>query len=48
MSDAGSGGNLALVEMLFSFGVVLAIAIWQLWDVRPNKRDKTSDSNDTD
>lgn len=26
-----------LVEMLFSFGVVLAIAIFELWRVRPSQ-----------
>jgi hypothetical protein len=38
-----------LVEMSFSFGVVLAIAAWQLWTVRPGKdkdKKKKQDSED--
>lgn len=38
-----------LVEMAFSFGVVLAIAFWQLWTVRPGKdkhKEKKQDSED--
>ena len=48
MSSDGSGGNFALIEMLFSFGVVLAIAIWQLWEVRPEKRDRNGKQDDAD
>lgn len=33
--DSSSG--FALIEMVFSFGVVLAIAIWQWWQVRDAK-----------
>jgi len=41
MTGAETGGDsssgLALIEMVFSFGVVLAIAIWQWWQVRDAK-----------
>lgn len=33
--------------MTFSFGVVLAIAAWQLWTVRPGK-DKKPNKNEGD
>ena len=29
--------NPGLVELVFVFGTVLALAAWQLWDVRPSK-----------
>jgi len=37
--------DLALIEMLFSFGVVLALAIWELWRTpRPDEPEKESAS----
>lgn len=40
-----SSSDFALIEMLFAFGVVLALALWQLWDVRPSKDRKPSDED---
>lgn len=33
-----NGHKLALVEMVFGFGVVLAWAFWELWSLRRDKR----------
>ncbi len=36
-----------IIEMIFSFGVILALAIWQLWSVwDPTKKDSEPDEND--
>jgi len=40
MSEGDTSSQFALIEMVFSFGVILAIAVWQLWDVRPSKVEK--------
>jgi hypothetical protein len=46
-AGGGSAGEFALIEMIFSFGVVLALAFWQLWDVRPSRtRPKESVKDD--
>ena len=38
---------LGLVEMIFFFGVVLVLAIWQLWTVwDPTKTDSKPDENE--
>lgn len=39
--------DFALIEMLFSFGVVLALAVWELWRTpRPDEPEKDSESVD--
>lgn len=35
----------ALIELLFSFGIILALAFWELWRTpRPDRDDDDSDS----
>ena len=37
--------DFALIEMLFSFGVVLALAVWELWRTpRPDDPEQASGS----
>lgn len=37
----------SLVEMVFSFGVVLALAIWQFWTVRDAGRKESDTGKDS-
>lgn len=40
-------GKAGLIEMLFSFGVILALCAWEIYSLRRDKKKKTGDASDS-